>query len=93
VYKPTELNIRARNLIRFHINKYDPIQYTHTKKNVVTLCYEAVRGNIYIAVVNQMFLHYNRGILLTEFHGRDVMTVQFDFYVKMLTEKFKYKCL
>jgi len=70
------------------------IQYnTLTPKNIVTLCYKAVCGKVYRAVVNQMILHYNREILLAEFHGRDVMAVQFECCVKMLTEKFKYKCL
>jgi len=40
-----------------------------------------------------MILHYDREILLTEFHGRDVMAVQFECYVKTLTEIFKNKCL
>lgn len=73
----------------------DMIQYNTltAKKKIVTLCYKALCGNIYRAVVNQMILHYNREILLSEFHGRDVMAVQFECYGKTLTEKFKYKCL
>lgn len=55
------------------------IQYnTLTPKNIVTVCYKAVCGNIYRALVNQMILNYNREILLAEFDGRDVMAVQFD---------------
>ena len=72
----------------------DMIQYnTLTPKNIVTVCYKAVCGNIYRALVNQMILNYNREILLAEFDGRDVMAVQFECCVKMLTEIFKCKCL
>lgn len=55
------------------------IQYnTFTQKTIVIVFYKAVCGNIYRAVVNQMILNYNREFLLTVFHGRDVMAVQFD---------------
>jgi hypothetical protein len=79
VYKPTEFYIRERDSIIFHINGYEMTQYnTLTPKNIVTVCYKPVWGNISRAVVNQMILHYNKEFLLTDFYWRDVFVVQLD---------------